>query len=446
MKRRLIVLILVLCSVPMVFGSIITNTNQSAQFIRFLARNASTDIDAVYYNPAGLTQLSDGFHLALQNQTFFQEKTVTNAFSFLNSDTFIGKVSAPIFPNFYAVYKKDKFALSFGFGPNAGGGSADYASGLPSFEVPFSQLPAILTAMGVPTTQYTMDISFKGISVFYGFQLNTSFALHETFSIAVGVRYILARNTYEGSLENVMINPTHLLLNPTGNLMSAEQFFTLAGLTDYAAMVADKAVDVKQVGSAFTPLLSANFTPVENLNIGLRYEFNTKLELENQTTTDDTGIYPDGFKFRKDIPAILAVGVEYAVLPQLSAAVSFNMFFDKSANWEGLEEYVDSNSYTVSFGLEYDVSESISFSAGYGISQIGVSDDYQNDLSHELSSSNIGFGGRLKISKNLDLDFGVLIVNYKDAEKTITYTGFGDFTESYKCTTWGFGIGLNFHK
>jgi hypothetical protein len=34
-------------------GGILTNTNQSAQFVRMLSRNASTDLDAVYFNPAG---------------------------------------------------------------------------------------------------------------------------------------------------------------------------------------------------------------------------------------------------------------------------------------------------------------------------------------------------------------------------------------------------------
>ena len=54
-------------------GGIVTNTNQSAQFIRTMSRNASTDIDAVYFNPAGLVRMDDGFHFALHNQTIFQE-------------------------------------------------------------------------------------------------------------------------------------------------------------------------------------------------------------------------------------------------------------------------------------------------------------------------------------------------------------------------------------
>jgi hypothetical protein len=42
-------------------GGLVTNTNQSAMYTRLQSRNASTSIDAVYYNPAGLTKLGDGF-------------------------------------------------------------------------------------------------------------------------------------------------------------------------------------------------------------------------------------------------------------------------------------------------------------------------------------------------------------------------------------------------
>lgn len=57
-------------------GGILTNTNQSAQFVRMLSRNASTQIDAVYFNPAGVMQLENGFHIALHNQTISQTRTI----------------------------------------------------------------------------------------------------------------------------------------------------------------------------------------------------------------------------------------------------------------------------------------------------------------------------------------------------------------------------------
>ncbi|MCK7536356.1 MAG: hypothetical protein MZV63_37935 [Marinilabiliales bacterium] len=42
-------------------GGIVTNTNQSAAWVRMFARDASTGIDAVYFNPAGLAKLRRWF-------------------------------------------------------------------------------------------------------------------------------------------------------------------------------------------------------------------------------------------------------------------------------------------------------------------------------------------------------------------------------------------------
>ena len=42
-------------------GGLVSNNNQSAMFTRLQNRNASTGIDAVYFNPAGLTKLGRWF-------------------------------------------------------------------------------------------------------------------------------------------------------------------------------------------------------------------------------------------------------------------------------------------------------------------------------------------------------------------------------------------------
>jgi len=62
-------------------GGLLTNTNQSVHFLRNPARDASTEMDAVYTNPAGLTFLTDGFHLSLTNQSAFQKRTITSTFT-----------------------------------------------------------------------------------------------------------------------------------------------------------------------------------------------------------------------------------------------------------------------------------------------------------------------------------------------------------------------------
>ena len=444
MKKFVVLVALISLTIPLAHASIITNMNQSAIYYRLLARNASMVIDATFYNPAGLTQLKNGWHIAFHNQTIFQEKIVTNSYPFLNNPEYIGEVNVPFFPTFFMAYKKDKLALSFGFGPNAGGGTADFKRGLPSFEIPISTLPPLIRGFGIPTTAYSTDIAFKGRSIFYGLQFNASYAVSDVFALAAGLRYIIAENTYEGAIENIMINPMHPLINPTGAMMSAAQFFTILGRPDLAGQVADQAVDVKQSGTGITPILGLNLRPSDKLNIGIKYEFNTKLELENKTTKDDSGLFPDGYKFRNDIPAILSMGIEYSVLEQFRAHFSFNLYFDKSADWEGSEELVNSNTYDFAFGLEYDITDTFLISAGYLRTQIDVDKEYQSDFSNELSSNTFGGGGRLTISDRLDFDLGLLYVTYLDDERGITYAIVGTVTEKYSRTTWAFALGLGY--
>jgi long-chain fatty acid transport protein len=297
--------------------------------------------------------------------------------------------------------------------------------------------------MGIPTTQYSLDMAFKGKSVFYGFQGNISYAFSDVFAVAAGVRYINAVTEYEGSLKNIQINPQHPLLNPSGGMMSAAAFFTAVGQPGYAAMVADAAVDVKQTGSAFTPLLGLNIRPNESLNIGIRYEFNTSLEMTNETTVDGTGMFPDGHTFHNDIPAILSLGVEYAVAPQLRIMISFHSFFDKNADMDGAEEFIDSNSYDIGVGFEYDITDSLLISAGYLRTQVGVAEGYQSDFSHELNSDTFAFGGRVMLTPKISLDAGAIYGVYAATEKTIPASL--PYTEEYERSNWAFAVGIGFH-
>jgi len=215
-------------------GGILTNTNQSAQFVRMLSRNASIDLDAVYFNPAGLTQLNDGFYFGLHNQSIFQNRTITSGYPLLNNAEYKGEVTVPVFPTAFAVYKIDKWVFSAGFGPNGGGGSAKYGTGLPSFEKLISSIPKSLTANGIPTTAYSTNIKFEGSSVFWGIQLNGTYAINEIISVSVGARMINANNTYSGYLKDVKINPNQAAFGASyngTNMVSAPEFFSAAATT-----------------------------------------------------------------------------------------------------------------------------------------------------------------------------------------------------------------------
>ncbi|MBN2616436.1 MAG: outer membrane beta-barrel protein [Bacteroidales bacterium] len=182
-------------------GGLVTNTNQSTAWARMMVRDASTSIDAVYYNPAALTKLSDGLHISLSNQTISQTQTITSTFQFLNNKTYEGKVSAPIFPDVYVAYKTGRWAFSLGFMPIGGGGGAEFATGIPMAEIPIAATAAGLSGLGV--TGYSMDMYLKGSSVYFGLQAGISFAVSKNFSLYGGVRYVMANNSYSGYVKDI---------------------------------------------------------------------------------------------------------------------------------------------------------------------------------------------------------------------------------------------------
>ncbi len=204
MKKHLLLLGLLILYIPHMYaGGLVTNTNQSAAWSRVLARSATTEIDAVYFNPAGLTKLSDGFHLSISNQSISQTQTIVNEFPFLNNSTYTGDVKAPVFPSVYAAYKTGRWAFSLGVNPVGGGGGAEFAKGLPLIELPVSSLVPAFASQGV--TGYSMDGYFQGTSVYWGIQGGVSFKINDHLSIFGGARYVMAKNSYTGHLKDVQV-------------------------------------------------------------------------------------------------------------------------------------------------------------------------------------------------------------------------------------------------
>ncbi len=247
MKRIFISLLAITSLISTAFaGGIVTNTNQSAAWVRTLVRDAAIDADAVYFNPAGVARMKDGFFIEVDNQSIFQTKTINNEYANLNNGEYIGDVKAMVFPSAYLGYKKGNFAVHGGFAIVGGGGSAEYKTGLPSFEKDISDIPDKLTASGIPTTQYSSDIYFAGTSAYMGFQLGASYKINDFIAVGVGGRYIIGKNTYEGHIRDIMINPTFTNAGFTGTMVSAPTFFSTMEtyLTGVSGMASGAAADL----------------------------------------------------------------------------------------------------------------------------------------------------------------------------------------------------------
>jgi long-chain fatty acid transport protein len=339
-----------LLSGTLLAGGILTNTNQSAMYTRMGMRHATTEIDAVYFNPAGLTKLENGLHFSINNQTIGQTRTITSDYAYLNEGEYIGEIFAPLFPSIFGAFKFGKLAVSAGFMPIGGGGGATYETGLPSFEYSASDLPTALTNPLISQTVdgYSIDAFFEGSSTFFGYQANISYEINDMISIAVGARYVTAKETYMGHLNDMtllglnnvtmpaamdirgdayfssaatnaqggadalsnamglgLIQPGDPLADPTAiqnltimglyqagmtNLDAATAFGTAAvkyGIT--STILANQDVDAVKTASGITPIVSVNIQPIDMLNVAIRYELATKLEFTNETEAGKEG-------------------------------------------------------------------------------------------------------------------------------------------------------------
>ena len=460
MKKITFFAVLFLLAQMVFAGGLLTNTNQSAQFIRMMSRNASTGIDAVYFNPAGLIKMEDGWHFAVYNQTIFQTKPVDSQFPLLNDGAYEGTVNVPFFPTAFAVYKMEKWAFSFGFGPNAGGGSATYDRGLPSFEIPISKLPGLISSMGVPTTDYDVKMDFEGSSVFWGIQLGATYSINDAIAVSVGARYLPSVNTYKGSIDSIKVNPTHPQINPNGEMMEATDFFGVAA-PQYVGLVQKKIVDTKQTDAGITPFIGLNISPSENLNIALKYEMKTKLELENIPQGDDNyseQLFGEGV--RNDLPAILGIGLGYNA-GLIETQLSYTMYFNKGVTewgpnvrdmviWKDRDpsqirtREIDKNGMELGLGLQFNVSDNFAFSLGGLYGDMGIADSYQSDFSYSNPSVTGGAGIEWKLTDVLTLDAGFSNTFYKDQTVSFTDPDVGIYKETLGKTTMNFAIGVSY--
>lgn len=243
MKKLTLLAAFVMLQLVAFSGGLLTNYNQSAQYIRMLSRNASLDIDAVFYNPAGLTKLQDGWHFAFHAQTILQEREVTSGFPILNQPAYYkGEAVVPIFPNVYAVYKKDKWAFSLGVGPTSGGGTVEFANGLPTFEIPVAKAAYAFGGLGaidpnLAVTGYSLDMAFDAYSAFWGIQLGATYEINEKFSVYGGVRLLPSSSTYKGSITNIQLQAGGQM-NPAPEWLSGASS-QLSGLASQASAGAD---------------------------------------------------------------------------------------------------------------------------------------------------------------------------------------------------------------
>ena len=234
----------------------------------------------------------------------------------------------------------------------------------------------------------------------------------------------------------------------------------LPALVNNNGELANIELDCNQTGWGVTPILSVNYK-TGPLTLAAKYEFKTKLEIENDTETAFAepaafeaalNDYKHGVNTPNDLPSVLYVAAGYEIIPnKLRAAVEYHYYDDKHAGMaKDKQKALTHGTHEILAGVEWDINETFTVSCGYQNTDYGLSDDYQTHTAFSCDSYSIGFGGAINVSEKVRLNLGYFWTTYKDYTKEVAAgnPGYCNTTlpgkDVYSRTNKVFGIGIDY--
>ena len=472
-------------------GGILTNTNQSIDFLRNPARDAAIGLDGVYSNPAGVAFLPEGFHIGINWQYAHQTRTIqsTNPVFALGkknngatTKTFEGVADAPFIPSLQAAYNKGNWSVQFNFSVPGGGGACEFADGLGSFESVVGSIANQLKPLGA--TGYDMDGYMQGRQYYFGFQLGAAYKITKDLSVYGGLRLLYGTATYKAKISNIMVNTEGGYVDFGSFLQGAETTVdggltkVNAGIAQYEAAgipVPDALTQQKaqlegtkqslnalqkysqgvnllcnQSSVGIAPVIGVDYR-IGKFNFAAKYEFKTQIHMKNESTVNEASEIPAVNKFRdsekidEDSPAQLAVGAMWNITDDVRLNLGYHHFFDTNVNWyNNAQDKLDGGSNEYLGGVEWDINDKLTISGGLQLTRYQLTDEYMNDMSFVVNSYSFGFGFNYKVADNITLKAAYFQTNY-DHYKRTDYPQVGisdDFTRTNRVL--GIGCELAF--
>ena len=454
MKKNLVSLVVfMMTSVSALAGGILTNTNQSVDFLRNPARDAAIGLDGVYSNPAGVVFMPEGFHLGINWQYAHQTRTITSTNPVFqlgrknnaNNPTkiFEGVANAPIIPSIQVAYNMENWSLQANLSVPGGGGSCEFSDGLGSFESVVGNIAAMLAPLGA--TGYDMDGYMKGRQYYYGVQIGAACKVTPNLSLYGGLRMLYGDATYKAKISNIQVKTA----NGYVDFGSYLQAVTEAGYGEVVAPLQKYSDGVNllcnQDGVGFAPIVGVDYK-IGKFNFAAKYEFRTQIRMKNESTVNEASAidavnkYRDGENVNEDMPALLAVGVQYSPIDVVRINAGYHHYFDKDASWyNNSQELLKHNTNEYLLGAEWDTTENLTFSAGGQLTRYGMSDEYISDMSFVVNSYSIGFGFNYKLSNKVAIKAAYFQTYYGDYDRTDATNP--QVKDSFTRTNRVFGVG-----
>lgn len=485
-------------------GGILTNTNQSASFLRNPAHDAYIGIDGIYTNPAGVIFLGDGWHLGINWQYAYQTRTITTtnpdfALGMRNNNNtvkeFEGIARAPFVPSIQAAYNTGNWSLQSTIAITGGGGKCEFSDGIGSFESAVGAIASSLQPLGA--TGYDVDGYMRGNQFYIGFTLGAAYKLTENLSVYGGARLLYGTASYKARLNNIMVNtaagpvPFGAFLDNAntriaGGIMQYTEGISQleAGIAQYEAAGAPVPAELTvklaeaqaaktqlegtqqslqtlelyregvslmsdQTGVGIAPIVGVDYK-MGNFNFAAKYEFKTRMRMKNSSTVkeahaiDAVNKFRDGSSVPEDQPALLTLGAQWSIIPSVRVSAGYHLFFDKSAHWYNHDEKkLDGNTWEINGGVEWDINDKLQVSAGLQKTNYGLSDDYMNDMSFVVSSYTFGLGVGYKVTDKVKVNAAYFQTNYDTYKQDVAPAATNHTTRNeYTRTNKVFGLGV----
>ena len=413
---------------------------------------------------------------------------------------FEGNADAPVVPSLQAAYNRGRWSLQFGFAITGGGGKCEFDGGLGSFEqvvagvtsyasaitdmyAQLSQIPGMEGMAGhAMGSRYAYDSYMRGRQYYYGFTLGAAYKVTDRLSVYGGLRLLYGTSNYYGYVKDIRVEH---LDGASSEMVGASRHFAqesatlnqhvgrleamaegdnqqLAAMAQQAlpgvrqaaattAMLAQATQDIElncdQTGWGVAPIIGVDYK-WGKVNLAAKYEFKTRMRLKNKSANSLSaeGIemldkFADGRRVPEDSPAMLAVGAQWEVLPQLRVMAGWHHYFDVDTEQYTKDMLTDTNEYL--FGAEYDITDRIQVSAGGQRTKYGFKDAGMSDISFNVDSYSFGLGLGVMVAKNVKVNAAYFQTLYDDYDMT-TGEAPAVTTNSFTRTNRVIGLGVDF--
>lgn len=414
-----LIVILFVSVLPLYAGGIFNKQNLSADYLRSLTRNASTDAaDIVAYNPAGIMKLDNGLYAKLDAMYFDKQyrNTVPDVYPFGGEDGTFETDEPTIVPGFFTVYKRDKWAGYFAITIPGGGGKAEYPDG----NARTVQLAASIIANSGGTLVGIDDMFLEGDSIQTGFTLGGALDISKMVSIAGGVRYVDATQSLAG----------------------------VADLLTAFSTVARFEIDLEREAAGWSYFLGVNVAPVKKLNIGFLYMSNTKLDWETDVIKDDVGVTPAlGWdeKQRNDLPGVLGLGLAYRIIDPVLFEINYTRYLETQAALDERRFESPGDSFDLGMSVTYAFHPQWRASLGYMYTDIrGMDNESLRPEAPELDANTIAGGIVYSPIDRFEISLGYTDVSYDSVTTTDPYSTQAPAGTELAKDVWAVSLGLQY--